>query len=54
MIDPSKDKFAYFKDNIQTAEDKVRPSSPRVQLERALSHARMNTTMVLASIELGL
>lgn len=25
MIDPSKDKFAYFKDNIQTAEDKVRP-----------------------------
>lgn len=24
MIDPSKDKFAYFKDNIQTAEDKVR------------------------------
>lgn len=23
MIDPSKDKFAYFKDNIQTAEDKV-------------------------------
>ena len=26
MIDPFKDKFAYFKDNIQTAEDKVRVS----------------------------
>jgi hypothetical protein len=29
MIDPSKDKFAYFKDNIQTAEDKVRTALPR-------------------------
>lgn len=27
MIDPSKDKFAYFKDNIQTAEDKVRTAA---------------------------
>jgi hypothetical protein len=55
MIDPSKDKFAYFKDNIQTAEDKVRlavataiaiaiPDLTCSRIRRSLTPASTTTT----------